>query len=143
MRRSSTDSLLSIRSFLPLPLLPRRYSASKAYVDFFSRSLHREYAPRGIWVSCQSPYFVASKMSKIRAASLFTPSPDGWVRAAVAAIGAPGGDADSTVPYWPHAVQDWVLRSLPRWAVTSYVVGLHKGLRARYLKKVEKDAKAQ
>ena len=125
------------------PHTARRYSASKAYVDYFSRSLHREYAARGVWVSCQSPYFVASKMSKIRVASLFTPSPDQWARSAVAAIGAPGGDADSTVPYWPHALQDGVMLGLPRWAVTSYVMSLHAGLRARFLKKVAKDAKAQ
>ena len=125
------------------PRTARRYSASKAYVDYFSRSLHREYAARGVWVSCQSPYFVASKMSKIRVASLFTPSPDQWARSAVAAIGAPGGDADSTVPYWPHALQDGVMLGLPRWAVTSYVMSLHAGLRARFLKKVAKDAKAQ
>jgi 17beta-estradiol 17-dehydrogenase / very-long-chain 3-oxoacyl-CoA reductase len=91
-----------------------------------------------VWVSCQSPYFVASKMSKIRAASLFTPSPDGWARAAVAAIGAPGGDADSTVPYWPHALQDWVMQTLPRSVVTSYVMGLHAGLRKKYLAKAAK-----
>lgn len=121
----------------------RRYSASKAYVDYFSRSLHREYAGRGVWVSCQSPYFVASKMSKIRVASLFAPSPDQWARAAVAAIGAPGGDADSTVPYWPHALQDGVMLGLPRWAATSYIMSLHADMRARFLKKVAKDAKAQ
>ena len=113
-----------------------QYSASKAYVDFFSRSLARENAGRGVWVSTQSPYFVASKMSKIRAASLFTPSPETWAAAAVAAIGAPGGDADSTVPYAPHALQHAVGQALPRWVMTAYQMSLHKGLRARYLKKV-------
>jgi len=82
-------------------------------------------------------------MSKIRVTSLFTPSPDQWARSAVAAIGAPGGDADSTVPYWPHALQNSVLQSMPRWALSSYFMGLHVSLRSRFLKKAAKDAKAQ
>ena len=130
--------------FMTSFILAAEYSASKAYVDFFSRSLAREYGPKGIWISCQSPYFVATKMSKIRYANLFAPSPDGWARAAVNAIGASGGDADSTVPYWAHALQDAVMQHAPRFAVTSYLMDLHHSMRSKFLKKVaEKDGKAQ
>jgi len=40
------------------------YSGTKAFVDFFSRSMHAEYADRGIVVQCQSPYLVSTAMSK-------------------------------------------------------------------------------
>ena len=108
-------------------------------MDFFSRSLHEEYKGRGIIVQCQAPYFVASKMSRVRSASLATPSPDAWAAAAVAAItsGAPAG---STVPYWPHALQDSLLRALPTSALRAYVMSLHLDLRRRFLKKGEAAA---
>lgn len=63
------------------------YSASKAYVDYFSRSLHYELKSFGVHVQCQSPYFVTSKLSKIRSTSLTVPNPDDFAVAAVNAIG--------------------------------------------------------
>jgi hypothetical protein len=38
-------------------------------------------------LQCQSPYFVTSKLSKIRHASLFTPNPDVYAEASVKKIG--------------------------------------------------------
>jgi 17beta-estradiol 17-dehydrogenase / very-long-chain 3-oxoacyl-CoA reductase len=115
------------------------YSASKAYVDFFSRSLHYEYAAKGVSVQCVSPYFVTSKLSKLRHASLFTPSPDSYAAAAVASIGRGGA---SIVPYWPHAVQDWVLQRLPHWLLARQLVPMHLGMRKRFLAKQAAPAAA-
>lgn len=56
------------------------YSASKAYVDYFSRSLNHELAGSGVDVQCQSPYFVTTKLSKLRNPSVFIPSPADFVR---------------------------------------------------------------
>ena len=39
-------------------------------------------------LQCQVPYFVATKMSKIRKASLTVPSPAAFAAAGIAAIGA-------------------------------------------------------
>lgn len=64
------------------------YSASKAYVDFLSRSLHAELRAKGVFVQCQVPYFVTTKLSKLRRASLLIPTPDTYARAAVSWIGA-------------------------------------------------------
>lgn len=79
----------------PPPPLPRPgdplyavYSASKAYMDFFSRSLNLELRNEGIFVQCQVPYFVTTKLSKLRRASLLIPTPGAYARAAVAWIGA-------------------------------------------------------
>jgi len=38
-----------------------------------------QYAAAGIHVQCQSPYFVTTKLSKLRHASLFTPTPATYV----------------------------------------------------------------
>lgn len=113
-------------------------SGTKAYVDFFSRSLNREYAARGIHVQCQFPYFVATAMSKIRHASLTTPSPAGFAKAAVASIGS----GDSVLPFWAHGVQDFFLQNAPTWLLTRLITNMHIGLRAKYMKKLEREAAA-
>lgn len=46
---------------VPTPLLTV-YSASKAYMDFFSRALNAEYAQKGIIVQSLCPYFVSTKV---------------------------------------------------------------------------------
>jgi 17beta-estradiol 17-dehydrogenase / very-long-chain 3-oxoacyl-CoA reductase len=112
------------------------YSGAKAFVDYFSRSLAEEYGPKGLIVACHAPYFVATKMSRIRAASLFTPSPDAW---AAASLGALGNGAASAVPYWPHALQDAVVNALPTPLLRAYVMPLHAGLRRRFLAKAGKS----
>ena len=53
----------------------------------FSRALNYELKGKGIHVQCQVPMFVATKLAKIRKSSLFVASPEGYARAAVAAIG--------------------------------------------------------
>jgi 17beta-estradiol 17-dehydrogenase / very-long-chain 3-oxoacyl-CoA reductase len=50
------------------------YSASKAYVDVFSRALAQEYGPSGVTVQSLMPQFVVSKLSKMRRASRPVPS---------------------------------------------------------------------
>lgn len=113
------------------------YSGTKAFVDYFSRSLHHEYSGKGVVVTCQSPYFVATKLAKIRHASLFAPSPSTYAKAAVAAI----GDGDSTVPYWAHWLQDTIARAAPAWLLHWQLMSMHMGLRKRYLKKLEDEKK--
>ncbi|OQU92587.1 hypothetical protein SORBI_3001G370000 [Sorghum bicolor] len=63
------------------------YAASKAYVDQFSRSLSVEYKQYGVDVQCQIPLYVATKMSPVKGASPFIPSPEEYARAALRCIG--------------------------------------------------------
>lgn len=49
---------------IPTPMLTV-YSASKAYMDFFSRALNTEYADKGIIVQSLNPYFVSTKVQKL------------------------------------------------------------------------------
>jgi 17beta-estradiol 17-dehydrogenase / very-long-chain 3-oxoacyl-CoA reductase len=115
------------------------YSATKGYIDMFSRSLELEYASAGIKVQCQVPYFVTSKLSKIRNTNLVTPDPDGWARAAVPQIGY----GNSVVPYPMHALQHYILQNAPQFIVRYLILSHHKGIRARALKKKAKEGKAQ
>lgn len=83
------------------------YAASKAYVDQFSRSLSVEYKQYGVDVQCQIPLYVATKMSPVKGASPFIPSPEEYARAALRCVGYEA----RCVPYWRHSVQ-WFLASL-------------------------------
>jgi 17beta-estradiol 17-dehydrogenase / very-long-chain 3-oxoacyl-CoA reductase len=108
------------------------YAAGKAYVDMYARSLASEAAGFGIDVQSHIPYFVVSKMSKIRRPTFFTPTPAGYAKAAVACIG--NGQA-SVVPFLPHRIQHLALM-LPEWVVKRMLMSMHMGLRKRYLKKM-------
>jgi len=57
-------------------------------------------------------------------------------RSAVAAI----SNEASVVPYFPHAIQDTLLQLLPQWLLSYYLVRLHKGLRARFMKKLRDES---
>lgn len=110
------------------------YSGTKAYVDFFSRSLNLEYKAKGIHVQCQVPYFVPTKLSKIRHASLAAPSAKDFAKAAVASIGYEA----SIVPYPIHAIQHFLIQEvLPGFLFVPFLLKHHFGIRRAALKKKE------
>lgn len=112
------------------PLLAQ-YGAAKSYIAMFTRALNAEYSSKGIHVQCQVPMFVATKLAKIRKASLFVASPKQYAKAAVAAIGF-----ETVVsPYWSHALQVYLLTNLPEWIVSKLVMNMHMGIRKAGLKK--------
>lgn len=115
------------------------YSATKAYVDAFSRSLYYELKGKGVVVQSQVPYFVPSKLSKIRHASLFIPKADRFATSSVASIGY----GPLVVPYWAHALQDCIIQALPVAIVEKFILSHHFGIRARALKKKAQEGKAQ
>ncbi|XP_034040587.1 very-long-chain 3-oxoacyl-CoA reductase-B [Thalassophryne amazonica] len=115
----------------PVPLLTI-YSASKAFVDFFSRGLQAEYKSKGIIIQSVLPFFVATKLSKIRRATLGKPSPERYVAAELSTVGL----QSQTNGYLPHAIIGWVTTALlPAWLLSSHLMGMGLSQRARYLKK--------
>jgi len=91
---------------IPTPLLTV-YSATKAYVDFFSRSAHLEYKSKGITVQSLCPYFVSTKLSGMRK-SLMAPKPDAYVASALNTLGCqPVSNGYS----W-HNLQGWILENV-------------------------------
>lgn len=71
---------------IPTPLLTV-YSATKAYVDFFSRGLKLEYQSKGIIVQSLCPYFVATKLAGIRK-NFMAPNPDEYVASSIKTVGS-------------------------------------------------------
>ncbi|CAM9382900.1 unnamed protein product [Ectocarpus sp. 6 AP-2014] len=106
------------------------YSGAKGFILKMTESMHVEMAAKGIHVQCQVPLLVATKLAKIRRASLTAPSPATYAKAGVGAIGY--GAVVS--PYWAHKLQLFALSVIP-WS-EAVVFNMHKGLRARALKKL-------
>ncbi|XP_067413687.1 very-long-chain 3-oxoacyl-CoA reductase isoform X2 [Emydura macquarii macquarii] len=137
MLERSTGIILNISSaagMYPSPLLTL-YSATKAFVDFFSRGLHAEYKSKGIIVQSVLPYFVATKMSRIRKPTFDKPSPETYVRAALGTVGL----QSQTNGCLPHAIMGWISSLLPTSAVINLTMNKNKQVRARYLKKMKEN----
>ena len=93
----------SLSAVYPTPLLSL-YGASKTFVDMFSRSLQHEY--EGVLlVQSVLPSYVATKMSKVRRATLMCPTPEAYVRAALRTIGV----ERATYGFWTHKLQAFVM----------------------------------
>ncbi|KAA1478108.1 NAD(P)-binding protein [Dentipellis sp. KUC8613] len=130
--------ILNIGSFAgsaPSPMLAT-YSASKAFLATFSAALAAELGPKGITVEHANTYFVVSSMSKIRRPTALIPLPHTYVRAVLASI-----RAGSAVPFWTHALLDYVMHSVPECVVVAYEHALHRDIRKRALRKKEREAK--
>ncbi|KAK9516333.1 hypothetical protein VZT92_024270 [Zoarces viviparus] len=110
MTERSKGVILNISSasgMYPLPLLTV-YSSTKAFVDFFSRGLQEEYRRQGIIIQSVLPFFVATKMTRIRKPTLDKPTPERYVAAELSTVGLQG----QTNGYFPHAVMGWLTTKL-------------------------------
>ncbi|XP_069595228.1 very-long-chain 3-oxoacyl-CoA reductase [Ranitomeya imitator] len=138
MLERSKGVILNISSasgMYPVPLLTV-YSATKAFVDFFSRGLHAEYKSKGVTVQSVLPFFVATKMSGIRKPTWDKPSPEDYVRSALNTVGL----ESRTNGFLPHAILGWVTGSLlPANLSSKLAMNVNKGLRARFLKRAKKN----
>ncbi|XP_073434657.1 very-long-chain 3-oxoacyl-CoA reductase [Dendrobates tinctorius] len=138
MLERSKGVILNISSasgMYPVPLLTV-YSATKAFVDLFSRGLHAEYKSKGVTVQSVLPFYVATKMSGIRKPTWDKPSPEDYVRSALSTVGL----QSRTNGYLPHAILGWVTGSLlPASLSTKFAMYMNKGLRARFLKRAKKN----
>nr|XP_013014302.1 inactive hydroxysteroid dehydrogenase-like protein 1 isoform X1 [Cavia porcellus]XP_013014309.1 inactive hydroxysteroid dehydrogenase-like protein 1 isoform X1 [Cavia porcellus]XP_013014312.1 inactive hydroxysteroid dehydrogenase-like protein 1 isoform X1 [Cavia porcellus]XP_013014318.1 inactive hydroxysteroid dehydrogenase-like protein 1 isoform X1 [Cavia porcellus] len=89
----------------PTPQLAA-FSASKAYLDHFSRALQYEYAAKGIFVQSLIPFCVATNTTAPRSflhrCSWLVPSPKVYAHHAVSTLGI----SKRTTGYWSHSIQD-------------------------------------
>jgi len=126
---------------IPTPYLAL-YSSSKAYMDFFSRSIDIEYKSKGIIVQSVCPYFVSTKLSGTRK-SLTSPSPSEYVKSALDTIGS----QRVTNGYLLHNIQGWVLENLlPRALVDHLMSKALLGGRKKFLarqKRLEAEQKKE
>jgi len=133
-KRGSIVNISSVSGTAPMGLLTA-YSASKAYVDFFSEGLNQEYAPQGIDVQSVIPFFVATAMAKQRP-SFTVPTPKAYVKAAVNSMGF----AVRTEAFWVHRVMAYVISLLPRDFLLGKLFAMHKDIRRRAIRKKERKA---
>ncbi|XP_017554949.1 very-long-chain 3-oxoacyl-CoA reductase-A [Pygocentrus nattereri] len=124
-------NISSASGMYPVPLLTV-YSATKAFVDFFSRGLQAEYKCKGLIIQSVLPFFVATKMTKIRKPTLDKPTPDRYVAAEVTTVGL----QDQTNGYFPHAVMGWLTTVLvPINLVIYFGMRMNKAQRGGYLRR--------
>lgn len=144
--------ILTMGSFgglLPTPLLAT-YSGSKAFLQYWSTSLHEELRPKGVEVQLVLSYLVTSAMSKIRRPSMTIPTPKHFVKAALSKVGLGLGGglgmAGTMTPYWAHAV---MYAAIEKFVGVGSAFALkqnksmHESIRARALKKREREKRTQ
>ncbi|KAF6103660.1 hydroxysteroid 17-beta dehydrogenase 12 [Phyllostomus discolor] len=127
-------NISSASGMMPVPLLTI-YSATKAFVDFFSQCIHQEYRSKGIFVQSVLPFFVATKLAKIRKATLQVPSSETYVKSALKTVGL----KSRTNGYPVHSLMGSLFSILPSWLYFKVIMNFNKSLRSRHLKKAKKN----
>jgi 17beta-estradiol 17-dehydrogenase / very-long-chain 3-oxoacyl-CoA reductase len=130
-KRGTIVNISSGSALYTLPLLAE-YSGAKSFVEKFSRAINAEYRSKGITCQCQVPFYVATKLAKMRQ-SLTVPTPTAYVNMAIKWIGYP--DDALVSPFWIHAVQGWVMHQLPDYVIAKVVMSMHMAIRSKGIKK--------
>lgn len=132
--RGVVVNVSSASDMQPTPLL-NVYAATKVFVRYVSSALSEEYRTSGVFVQCVSPFFVATKLARIRRATLTAPSGETFARAAVRTIGVVG----QTHGYWAHQLQGEVISVMPAMLVQKIQQSLLGGVRAAAIKRKAKN----
>lgn len=111
------------------------YGASKAFVIQWTKDMEIEYKGQGINLMCAAPYFVVSNMSKIRKASLTTPTAGLYASSVLAQLGT----TSFTYGYWTHDIVAAVMSLLGPFG-PMLTMNVLKTVRGKALKKKEKAA---
>lgn len=133
-KKGAIINLSSASGHRPAPLLTA-YSACKAFVNFFSQGLEQEVSKSNVIVQTVLPFFVQTKMTGIRRASLFVPSPKAYVKSALKTV----GQEDVTFGYWSHALMGYAISLAPEWFVRKQMMGKMLAGRAAALRRKEKS----
>ncbi|CAD6185666.1 unnamed protein product [Caenorhabditis auriculariae] len=115
------------------------YSATKKYVSWLSAILRKEYASQGIIIQTIAPMMVATKMSKVKRTSFFTPNSDNFAKSALNTV----GNADDTTGFLTHQLQLELVQLVPQFIRDMFLTKMSYGTRAAALRKKEREAKAQ
>lgn len=91
------------------------YSSTKVYLDHFSRALHCEYAPKGIFVQSLLPFSTTTNRDGygegLHLFSWLAPSVNVYARHAISTLGI----SSRTPGYWIHSVQFLFAQCIPEW----------------------------
>ncbi|XP_071853468.1 very-long-chain 3-oxoacyl-CoA reductase-like isoform X2 [Apostichopus japonicus] len=130
-------NIASAAGSLPTPLLTV-YSSTKSYLDFFSRALNVEYSSKGLIVQSVMPYFVVSKLSKIRRSSFTVPTATSYVKSALATV----GNETRTFGCFVHNLQGLVLPNLPEFVSDFVLMAILGASRKRMMKLAKETSKS-
>jgi 17beta-estradiol 17-dehydrogenase / very-long-chain 3-oxoacyl-CoA reductase len=134
-KKGAIINISSGSALYTLPLLAE-YSGAKSFIEKFSRALNAEYSAKGVTCQCQVPFYVATKLAKMRK-SLTVPTPSEFAAMGVRWIGY----ADALVqPFWLHGLQAWVMFQLPEVVIAKGIMAMHLAIRKKGLKKDAKIA---
>ena len=137
-KRGTIVNISSGASMYTLPLLAE-YSGAKCFIEKFSRALNAEYKSKNVTCQVQIPFYVATKLAKLRK-NMMTPEPHEYVAMAIKWVGY----SDCVVsPFILHAIQGWILDVLPEFIVAGQIMGMHMATRKRGLKKDAKKAEEE
>uniref|UniRef100_A0A8C1Q486 Hydroxysteroid (17-beta) dehydrogenase 12a n=1 Tax=Cyprinus carpio TaxID=7962 RepID=A0A8C1Q486_CYPCA len=123
-------NISSASGMFPLPLLTI-YSSTKAsvFTVYFTEILN---TIKSLCHQSVLPFFVATKMTKIRKPTLDKPTPERYVAAELNTVGL----QDQTNGYFPHAVMGWVINVLAPIKLVLYLgLRLNKAQRGGYLRR--------
>lgn len=137
----------SLSGRIPSALLAA-YSCTKGGLQTWNTAVAAEVEPVGVMFRMVFPAFVVSNMSKIRKPSLTVPTARDFVKSTLGSLGlqrgAQGRPYDAT-PYPSHALLDYVVGlfgGVSEQLGVSVILGMHKDIRARALRKKAREAKA-
>ncbi|NWV90655.1 HSDL1 protein, partial [Machaerirhynchus nigripectus] len=127
-KKGAIVNLSSLACCQPTPMFTA-YGASKAYVDYFSRALHYEYASKGIFVQSLMPSVCNTKMlafsSTVSKIPFLFPTAEEYASHAVSTLGL----SIRTTGYWKHAIQFTLGECLPEWMWAWFALYLSRILR--------------
>lgn len=119
-----------------LPLLSE-YAGAKSFVEKFSRGLNAEYQAKGVTCQVQVPFYVATKLAKMRK-SMSVPTPKEYVASAINWVGYP----DCVVsPFWIHACMGYIMFYIPEFILNKVITSMHLAIRKKGKAKEERLAK--
>ncbi|KAF1762483.1 hypothetical protein GCK72_010745 [Caenorhabditis remanei] len=115
------------------------YSATKKYVSWLTAILRKEYEHQGITIQTIAPMMVATKMSKVKRTSFFTPDGAKFAKSALNTV----GNASDTTGYISHQLQLELMDLIPTFIRDKILTNMSVGTRAAALRKKEREAKSQ
>lgn len=102
------------------------YSASKSFIETFSRAMHYEVQEFGVTVQCVIPYYVSTKMSRLKP-SFSVPTVKSFVHSIFNGVKSP-----VVIPNWIHYFMDFILS---RFSLSSLILQMNKSIRIKALLK--------
>ncbi|SBT87524.1 steroid dehydrogenase, putative [Plasmodium malariae] len=117
------------------------YASVKDAICSFANSLSVELKEYNIQIQCHIPLFIVTKLSKIRKASLFVPTPDMYAESAIKKM-REGNILPYNVicsPYVFHKVQIYLYNCFPKFLFDVVSLASLKGVRQKALKKMMKS----